>query len=253
VHHRDHGVWATTVEEIGRELYIDAIGGELWGLMKADTAGAFEPGSVSEPRGGTQFLQALASELNARQAAGKSLPKLSVVAHSAGSIWTCHFLQHVHQLRANHTLPASFALDRLIVLAPACTFDLFAQLLTVHQAQALFSDFRMFALGDSLEAGYWEAPPLYSRSLLYMVSGMFESDADQPLLGMQRYWHADVYTQPSVMTTRAFLSKPAQHSVFAAVSGPAGLSCDSRRHGAFDDTGTHEPSTIASVLYFLTH
>jgi hypothetical protein len=252
-HHRAHGLWATTVEEIGRELYLDALGGKVWGAMKADTQRAFDAGATGEPRGGALFMQVLAAELTARQAAGQPLPKLSIVAHSAGSIWACHFLHHLQALRVSNALPANFALDRLILLAPACTCQLFAKMLAEHREAALFCDFRIFALSEPLESGYWEAPPLYSRSLLYMVSGMFEFEADAPLTGMQRYLNAKVYSQPEVQATRAFLSNPAAHAVWSVVSGASGLSSDSHRHGAFDDTGTPAPTTIASVLYLLTH
>lgn len=252
VEHRDHGLWPTAVEELCRELYLDAAGGVVWDLMKRDATSTFEPGTAQAPRGGSAFLDALGNELRAAAAAGKSLPKLSLVAHSAGSIWASHFLLALEARRARAALPADFRLHRLIVLAPACTDALFKAVLQQQGRRPLFDDFRLFALGDPLESGYWEAPPLYPRSLLYMVSGMFEEDVDMPLLGMQRYYTGDsVYHTPETDEVRSYLSTPATHAVWSVAKGAPGLSSDSTRHGAFTDSGPPLPSTMNSVLYFL--
>src|SRR5262249_34038391 len=119
-------------------------------------------------------------------------------------------------------------------------------------AKPLFCEFRMFALNDHLESGYWEAPPLYPRSLLYMVSGMFERVPDAPLLGMGRYFtNGGVYHDPDVETARAFVFNPTSHSAWSIAKGDNGLSSDATRHGSFCNTGTPQPDTMASVLYLL--
>jgi hypothetical protein len=254
VQKRDHGLYATTVEEICRDLYIDAAGAWVWGRMLNDTGGAFEPGSAQKPRGGTLLMQEIGKLMGQFAAAGAQLPKISIVAHSAGSVWACHFLQHLLKLRSAGTFPRAFQMDRLILLAPACTSARFASILTLPAPTPLFSEFRMFALDDAHEAGYWEAPPLYPRSLLYMVSGMFETEVDAPLLGMERYFRRSaVYKEEGVVASRKYLSVPASHAVWAVVNGGPGLSCGSIRHGGFCDSGPPLPSTFASVLYFLTN
>ena len=44
-----------------------------------------------------------------------------------------------------------------------------------HRQSPLFDNFRMFSLSDEMEAGYWEIPAVYPRSLLYLVSGLVGS------------------------------------------------------------------------------
>jgi hypothetical protein len=249
---RDHGLYATSVEEIGRELYIDKIGGLIWSAMKDDTMGAFHANDSDESHGGTVLLEEIAQLLAQRR--GQSIPKLSVVAHSAGSIWTCHFLQAIERLRVAGKLPLDFQLDRVIFLAPACTSKLFTETLKSHTAKTLFSDFRIFALSDQLESGYWEAPPLYPRSLLYMVSGMFEAEADMPILGMERFiTKTAIYNTAESLASREFLTDPLTRAVWAIIAAADGLSCDSKKHGDFDETGDPQRTTINSVLYMLSH
>jgi hypothetical protein len=252
--HRAHGLYTTCVEEICRELYLDAIGEWFWTQMKNDTADTFSPGEANEPRGGSTLVQALAAEVSTAAKTGRPLPKISIVAHSAGSIWTCHFLKALDDSRQSGEMPASFRLHKLIFLAPACTSALFARTLELHAARPLFAEFRMFALDDSLESGYWEAPPLYPRSLLYMVSGMFESTVDEPLLGMQRYLiDTKVFNEADIRAIRTFLATSATQSIFSIAQGADGLSSDALRHGAFTNTAVPEPATMASVLYMLSH
>jgi hypothetical protein len=253
-HHRAHGLYTTCVEEICRELYLDAIGEWFWTQMKNDTADTFFTGGANEPRGGATLLQALAAEVSAAARAGRPHPRVSIVAHSAGSIWTCHFLKALDDLRVSGAMPATFRLHQVIFLAPACTTALFAKTLQLHALRPLFSQYRMFALSDSLEKGYWEAPPLYPRSLLYMVSGLFESTVDEPILGMQRYLtDTNVYTDDDIQRIRTFLGTTTGQSIFSVAKGASGLSSDALRHGAFTHTAMPEPATMASVLYMLNN
>ena len=248
---RDHGFYTTVVEELVRELYIDAIGGKIWGLMKQDTRDTFADGLPGSPRGGSLFLRELATRLMARRAAGQAMPQLSVVAHSAGAVWACHFLQTLAEMRTAGTMPADFRLHRLIFLAPACTCRLFAKTLGTHEQSALFEGFRLYGLSDPLEAGYWEAPPLYPRSLLYLVSGLFEDEPDQPLTGMQRYLDRPaVYDQEEVQKVRDFLKKP-NRTVWSDATGGPGLSSDARKHGGLDEVEGELIKTMQNVVHTL--
>jgi len=152
-------------------------------------------------------------------------------------------------------LPAGISIDRLIFLLPACTDSLFAETLARHAAVPLFDEFSMFALSDPLEAGYWEAPPLYPRSLLYMVSGLFEDEADQPLVGMERYATGTaVYEGGDVQAVRAFVTVPSERSVWSCADHGLGLASDAIKHGGFDETGPQQAvKTMQSVAYLLGH
>lgn len=251
----DHGLYTTIVEEILREFYLANAGAAVWGAMKQDAAETFQNVGKAPERGGWLFVKLLGEKLKAG-----SQSKVSVVAHSAGSIYTCHLLAHLAQARAqkDHPLPEDFKLNKLVFLAPAANMPLFADTLKAHRD--LFSAFRMYSMSDALEAGYWEVPAIYPRSLLYLVSGVFETDetagvkhsvADMPIVGMQRFYeHAAVYGDAATTDVRAFLAEHAENSVWSEVVGLPGRSSDAIRHGAFD-SDTKRAATMKSVIEFL--
>jgi len=258
----DHGFWCTIVEEYLRELHIAALGQHIWGNMKNDTAATFgEP--TGEPRGGQLLLASLAEAIAARVNANRPLPQVSLVGHSAGAIWALHFLQHVADLQVTGKMPREFRVHRVVFLAPACTDDLLAEKISQPAITSIIDGFRMYALSDELESGYWEVPLLYPCSLLYAISGLLEPSVDQAITGMQRYVTREkIYHSQSEVAVRNFL-KPANASVWALASDGNGLNCDATTHGAF----THIPKppysdskrpaeneevlTMQSVVYFL--
>jgi len=247
--HRDHGLYTTVVEELLRELYIDAIGTWVWQRMKKDTLDTFGEFPPDAPRGGRLLIRRLAKEL----AQGAGAPKISIVGHSAGSIFACHMMEHVDQQRRAGALPTTFTFDRMVFLAPACQEALFKKVLDIHGQRPLFQHFRLYSLGDALEAGYWEAPPLYPRSLLYMISGLLEQpEYDMPLLGMQRYLVNDrVYNETELAAIRRFLSSGSRQ-VWAEASDGDGLRSNANRHGGFDATSGDHCNTMDSVAYFIS-
>jgi len=252
---RDHGVYATIIEEVLREFYLANVGAMIWNMMKKDTADTFEQISQHPTRAGWFFVQELA-----RMITGGHQPEISVVAHSAGAIYACHLLEHLDWARnaPNHALPEGFKLKHLMFLAPACDFALFDRALTSHSKAALFEDFRMFALSDRLESGYWEVPAIYPRSLLYFVSGIVEKEHDEsaydlPLVGMERYYReSEIYSQPEIERVRQFLMRSTDHrsEVWSEDDRGAGLASDALRHGGFDST-QERSKTIAAVNQIL--
>jgi hypothetical protein len=97
-------------------------------------------------------------------------------------------------------------------------------------------------------------PPLYPRSLLYLVSGLFEDEPDQPLVGMARYiTDTEVYNEAEVTTVRRFLLTPRERSIWSQEDRGAGLTSDARKHGAFDATVGAYTKTMESALHFLSH
>jgi hypothetical protein len=236
---RDHGLHATVVEEIARELYGDLIGAIVWGMMKGDASEHFQKEAL-----GHALLSAVAENPNAR---------LLLVAHSAGAIFACDML--LWAARESVRLNAD-----VVFLAPAVRTKKFAQ--TVQRAGPLIARFRSFAMNDELERqdallgtglGF-----IYPSSLLYLVSGLFEEEAaealaDAPLLGMQRFltrdspWLQDPDEGPALQRVQQFLAEGPNRTVFAKVSGGDGLNCDAISHGRFDD----ETATLKSVIHFL--
>jgi hypothetical protein len=91
-------------------------------------------------------------------------------------------------------------------------------------------------------------PVLYPASLLYMVSGLFEEPViDEPLLGMERYYHVDgPYDLPQVHDILDWIDG---HCVWSASAGGAGLGSGALRHGGF----AADPQTLASLEHILTH
>jgi hypothetical protein len=250
---RDHGVYATVVEEVLREFYVGAIGAELWGRMKRQAERAFRQVPNVAPPGGWLLLDLLARRF---QGGG---PPLSIVAHSAGAVYACRLLRHVREQRGRS--PAGdLHFKNLLLMAPACDFTLFASVLG---PPAAFDNLRLFALQETLESGYWEVPAIYPRSLLYLVSGAFEVEAgprqlgayDLPLVGMKRYYdRADVYLQEEVEKVRQFLAGDAQRrEVWSVDARVDGLGCDAHKHGEFYlDADGRPTQTMKSVQYILS-
>lgn len=225
---RDHGLMATIIEEVGRVLYFDSIGSVVWELMKGDTEDAF--GGDPLKHAGTAFLDHLRTWW-------KPGRHVTLIGHSTGAVYIYYLLKY-----ADGVLPAGLKFD-IVFLAPVSTFEL------IHGALPLFtkrvSGFRMFALQDDLERGYWEVPFLYPASLLYMVSGLFEPEADTPLLGMQRYHQTGPYDFPEVQAVREWIADRCIWSVSQGLL--PGLQSTSHKHGAFNS----DRSTRESVKHIL--
>lgn len=261
VKNRDHGLHPTIVEELAREFYLANIGATVWNMMKKETRDTFEDVANDTVRGGRYFVDALAKMLKDTGAT----PEISIVAHSLGSVFACNLLADLHRARkdATHPLPKDFSIKNLFFLAPAVEHEVFAD--TLRNDAKMFDNFRMYNLSDKLEAGYWEVPVLYSRSLLYLVSGAFEetddgdSAFDRPLVGMERY-NADTktYKMADVKKVRTFLAADPKSTIWSIEDRGVGLASDAVRHGGFDD-GKFKPgqtsrrATLDSILHVLAN
>lgn len=214
---RDHGLMATVAEEVARTLYADSIGGTVWALMKGEAKDAF--GGDPRLHGGTAFIDHLAKWW-------KPGRRVTLVGHSTGAIYAMHLLEH-----ADAALPAEAKFD-VVFLAPACTFEFMHERLSLLARRV--SGFRMFALSEALERGYWEVPVLYPASLLYMVSGLFEEpEVDMPIVGMQRYFElTGPYDQPEIRAVAEWVSG---RCIWAVAAGTVGLQSGALKHGAFDE------------------
>lgn len=236
-----HGVYCTVVEEILRELFIDKVAGWLWQQMKEEIRQSFESNAGRAGtglRGGTYFLERLNKYL-----ASHAELKVSLVGHSAGSIYICRLLE-----MADKILPASFQFNQVAFLAPGVDFELFKRTLVDHPNR--FRSFRMFTMSDEFEVKDIMVPVIYPQSLLYLVSGLLEGDEEKPIVGLQRFYIPESpYQDEAAQAVRAFMLAQEHKRVVWSVAeqGEAGFISGARAHGAFDE----DPTTLESVLHLL--
>ena len=267
---RDHGLYATVLEEITREIKLGGSSLNQWGQalqwnrMKQDTLDAFQPDA--DRYVGTALVHAL----NQQAQAGRSLKRISLIGHSTGAIYIAQWL------KACAGTPLAQVPTQVLFLAPAITYSLFDQ--TLRQYWAPVRRFRMFAMTDELERDdqVWGEDHklregerdwrrfIYPSSLLYLVSGILETQADAdgqevdtadtPLLGMERFYRlASVFDEagfPAVVRTRQWLDAEPGRLVWSrtAEGTPAGLQSHSIDHGGFDN----DELTLASLQHALS-
>ena len=240
MNHTDHGIYCTAVEELLRELYLDNIGAWLWKGMKDTINDAFVSNdnlTGEALHGGTYFLDKLRSYLSDHPGL-----KVSLIGHSAGGIYICQFLA-----KAFAMLPANFVFNHVIMLAPACDFELFKSSVVDHSNR--IRSYRLFTLLDEFEKNDAIVPVAYPRSLLYFVAGVLEGDKEKPLVGLQRcYSGVPPYDSPAMRAAQAYVNQPgAGRIVWAQAQGaPPGYNSMADGHGAF-----REPVTWESIVYLL--
>ena len=233
---RHHGLHATIVEEILRELYGDLIGATIWGMMKTDAADHF-----SESGFGQALVEALVG----------SNHRVIVIGHSAGAIWAAEFLKAGAK-------QGSFPRTELHLLAPAIRTIEFAEMIAA--AGGLISHFRIFTMSDYYERRDpvlgKKLGAIYPSSLLYVISGILEERqngayVDAPVLGMQRFidrepdWIAEDDERGAINASRTFLSGIDNSRVYSVVDDGPGLSSSAIAHGDFDD----DEATLSSIAH----
>jgi len=239
----DHGVYCTVVEEVLRGAYGNLLGAGIWNQMKQDTADSFAAGPDVC---GTLVVE----KLRALEAAGQAFKRITLVGHSTGAIYICNFLDAAKA--AGLTTPL-----RVVFLAPAVTHARFAHAITRHRSKGL-ADFRMYAMRDDRESADRMLGIIYTRSLLYFVSGLlegkeengkFSSICDMPLVGMERYLTSPASrADADVKTVIDYLNEKPNRVVWSYSMGQAaGMNSDSRKHGDFDN----DPATLESVVAFI--
>ena len=248
---RDHGFHATVVEEIMREYYLANIGGAVWELMKKDTADAFQ--DDADVYGGTCFLTELKAVWK------EDAPtRVTLVGHSTGAIYIAEFMATAERLFGAGKGPVF----DVVFLAPAATFECCAAMLENNDARLgrVAQDhrrFRMFTMSDENERNDQLIPKLklvYPHSLLYFISGVLEKDGggDMPIVGMQRYFDARLYSgakYPEIVPFRTLVEQHAAHGVWSKQLGDNGLTSASLNHGDFDD----DQATRSSLIHILKH
>ena len=236
----DHGVYPTIVEEVIREYDGDLLASALWAEIKNYTAEAFgaDPGQY----GGTRFIQ----RLRDLEAAGHT-PRIVLIGHSAGSNYICNFIA-----AADGILPPSVMFD-VIMMAPACRFSVFTQLLAT--APGRIRHYRMFGLSDQTECNDHMVPIIYPHSLLYFVSGVCEDASDAPLLEMNRYYSRARPYEPGcdadIDAVVAFDAAKGAAPIWSPVAPPPmdGHQTTAQCHGCFNA----DPVTLDSLAYTVSH
>ena len=242
---RDHGFYPSIIEEILREFYVADFGSWLWGQMKqkAEDMWAKDDFSASklEWHAGTYFLKKLTEH-------SKKHPDMTIdlVGHSAGSIVICNLFKAVK--RDGYDLH----FRNVIFMAPACRCDLFAE--SVATMTDRFDNFRMFTMSDAYECKDRLMPGVYTRSLLYLVSGALEDKGesyDQFIFGLQRHIDGRKPYENVDQLKSVYKFLETENAIVYSVTGDGsleGLRSGSIQHGALDDD--KEP-TLDSIAYII--
>jgi hypothetical protein len=241
---RDHGFYPTIIEEIFREIYVADVGSWVWDKMKKKAEVMWQsnepPIDTEKIYAGGYFLGGLK-----KFAASNDGVTIDLVGHSAGAIAICHF---VH---AFFKAGITAKIRNTIFMAPACRSDLFYSHIVDNKAE--IGNFRMFTMSDHWECLDRCVPYVYTRSLLYMISGILEvNEFDAYILGMQRYLEENApYTEQQMLQEIvAFMKSGSNRAVEAVTASDAalGLQCISEHHGGFADAAV---LTMNSIVYML--
>ena len=232
---RDHGFYLTVTEEILRAFYVGNAGKFLWDGMKKEVDDAF---GFEADCGGNALLGALQQLWKPDYQ-----PKITLVGHSAGSIYACRLLQEVEKRK----LPDDMKFN-VVLIAPACTFTVLANAL--RDAGDRIVGLRVFGMGDEWERKDAIVKVLYPSSLLYFVSGVIEEERDCPLAGMARYYSApyDEANFADIKFVRDFTLFRKDHAlIWSTATEGDGFNCDMTSHGGWAGAA----ATVASVQHII--
>ncbi len=237
----DHSLYPTIVEEVLRELYLADFGKWMWSGMKAiaeDGMWKSNTGlSGQNQHVGTYFWGKLYDYQQKH-----SDFKLDLCGHSAGSIAVCNLLKNA--ALQGKEIPVR----NLFLLAPACRTDLFYKEILTQPDR--FENLRMYTMTDEGERMNQLLQHVYTHSLLYLVSGLFEEETDTPILGMQRFLtKSNTYTDPTIFkAVSTFFNETNLISPITLEAALDGFRCSSATHGDFDN----DPLTLASLKHIAT-
>ena len=253
IHSSDHGFHATVVEEVLRGFYLGAVGQEAWSKIKDYAAEAFE--ASTKNAAGLALIEEI-----------KKIPeqqRLTLVGHSAGAIFICALLKHYDG--GDNRFEIAF-------LAPAATIALFDSAV-ISKQRLLAGDtdgkpkFRMYSMNDKFESKdtlVRNVPVLgdltwfYPRSLLYLISGILEKDADGDVVdaaiaGLQRVY-LPAYRNAAaaeIQKAREFTENHAERRVWSVQDHPDDrFRSNSTSHGGFAAPvpGNTTMESIAALL-----
>lgn len=219
------------------ELTTAVPGRALWNEMKENARLA---STHLHGRGVIQLVaHCVQQALQAVSTAEQNKWELHIVAHSAGSIFIAHALQHLCSL--------GIPLKSIQFLAPAITLSDFEHLVVPVVKAKQCPVPTVYILSDEAERD--DTVSVYGKSLLYLVSNAFERERETPLLGMQRFIQYGNWDSRLVnANVNALLSREKNglpHLVIAKSSTPVPSASGSSSHGGFDN----DVDTMNSVLW----
>lgn len=230
-----HDPLPTAVEELLRAAYISEIGEFTWKNIK-EKAERMWRDDGAEPSTEGHVGGYLLRKIEALQATNPQLV-VDLVGHSAGSIVICAMLNAID------TQHRKIRIRNIVFLAPAVRLDTFRDA-AIHSD--LFYCFRMYTMTDDVEKADKLVGEIYPRSLLFLVSGLFEDTPGTPLAGLARHISGRTRAAGEEFDNiRAWLAEQ-NRLVFSPSDDGAleGFRSKSRRHGDFDN----DPLTLASLL-----
>jgi len=236
---RDHGIYPTIVEEILREFYLDNFGAWVWGGMKNKARDMFASNQNlprAELKAGTYLLDGLA------KVQAETNLKIYLSGHSAGAI-------AVRELLKSLGPNTAMRFAGIQLLAPALRHDQFHQIFIDQNGRSpAVGDLRIFTMDEQSEIADRLFNPLYTRSLLYFISGVLEPDeVDMPLLGMQRYHKGQPpFDAPWFKETNIKIKQSTVYSP-SAPDAPHGERTEALTHGGFDN----DPATLESLRHWI--
>jgi hypothetical protein len=199
------------------EKMLSAPGTLIWGEMKQNAdaiTGAAESGGIKlyEACQKSPFFK------------DKSKVRLHLIGHSAGSILHSHLIDRL--------AAQGWSFDSVSFMAPAVRVDTFTGKVLPHIKCNTVRRYHQFHLKDEVEQKDPSCKPIlgYSRSLLYLVSQSFERGKTTPILGMEKYFDAELQALPNVRAWAA----PCKES-------------QSVEHGGFDDDRATRESVVALI------
>jgi hypothetical protein len=241
--HRDHGFFSTVIEELLREFYIAELGAWVWKGMKDKSSEIWESNQNLEglnQKAGRYLLDLLIDFKRTNPDT-----KISLIGHSAGSIAICHLIETTAQIAPE------IVWDNVIFMAPACLIDLFKNTILDHPARV--RNIRMFTMTDENESNDALVPYVYTRSLLYLISGILEDNGksfDAYILGLERHFrNLPPYNIPELSGCHDYLFTNGLQRTCLSVSSPGtpGLATSALKHGHFDD----DEETLKSIQHIL--
>ena len=242
------GDWFTNADKLSGRSLLDSVGEgrdwmierslafplrKVWGEMKENARLASDH---REQRGAMQLLAKYIRE------AGKSGGgdwELHIVAHSAGSIFFAHMLQHILSLK----LP----LKSVQFLAPAVELDVFRDKVFKLAGAGQCPLPTLYLLSEDAERDDTVGGRMvYGKSLLYLVSNACEKKRGTPILGM----HACLQTDKAMKSAYQSAAADGLPNLIIAgekreTEGKETASSQSTSHGGFDN----DVATMNSVLY----
>ena len=242
------GDWFTNADKLSGRSLLDSVGEGrdwmierslavplrgIWGEMKENGRLASDH---REQRGAMQLL---AKYIREAGKTGGSDWELHVVAHSAGSIFFAHMLQHILDLK----LP----LKSVQFLAPAVELAVFHDKVFKAANAGTCPLPILYLLSDQAERADTVGGQLvYGKSLLYLVSNACEKKRGTPILGMHACLDNDKAMQAAYQGNAA---DGLPHLIIAGANketeGQETASSQSSSHGGFDN----DVATMNSVLY----